>query len=118
MLLYQRTLLRMKDQRQRSRCRLGSSSSNRHALSDSSGDRKESGGKGEREPTATAKEAAAAAANKCRTLGRQAFRAALMTVTYAHVSELVPTHDTICGAAGLITSVMDVKDMWPKKIPS
>eukprot|EP00729_Bicosta_minor_P010383 gene10383-21642_t len=47
-------------------------------------------------------------------LKRQSFRAALMTITYAHVSELYPNHDTICGAAGLVTSIMDVKDLWPK----
>lgn len=47
-------------------------------------------------------------------LKRQSLRAALMTITYAHVSELYPNHDTICGAAGLVTSIMDVKDLWPK----
>ena len=42
-----------------------------------------------------------------------AAKSAMNVVTFAHVADLLPTHDTVCGCLGVITSVMDVYDLWP-----
>ena len=44
---------------------------------------------------------------------RACFKAALCTITFCHVSELVKSHDVVCGIAAMITSSMDIYDIWP-----
>jgi len=43
-----------------------------------------------------------------------AAKSAMNVVTFAHVADFVPTHDTVCGSFGVITSLMDVYDQWPR----
>ena len=55
--------------------------------------------------------ALAALARKHR---KGAAKSAMNVVTFAHVADFVPTHDTVCGSFGVITSLMDVYDKWPR----
>lgn len=46
------------------------------------------------------------------TAWRSLLKETLNVITFAHVSELFPTHDTICGAAGTAASLIDVSALW------
>ena len=46
---------------------------------------------------------------------RACLKAALCTLTFCHVSELAKSHDVVCGVAAMITSWMDMCDLWPSE---
>lgn len=50
--------------------------------------------------------------SKC---AQNAFKHALLVLQTAHLSRLRETHDAIVGAAGVVTSAMDVLSQWPEK---
>ena len=46
---------------------------------------------------------------------RTCFKAWLMVLQCLHISEWVECGDLVCGGAGVVTSVMDCVDLWPKR---
>ncbi|CAK0838929.1 unnamed protein product, partial [Prorocentrum cordatum] len=46
---------------------------------------------------------------------QNAFKHALLVLQTAHLSRLRETHDALVGAAGVVTSAMDVMAQWPEK---
>ena len=46
---------------------------------------------------------------------RACLKAALCTLTFCHVSELAKSHDVVCGVAAMVTSWMDMMDLWPSE---
>ena len=68
------------------------------------------------DPAAFAGEAAVDADDaKVAKSRRACLKAALCTITFCHVSELVPSHDVVCGVAAMITSWMDMSDLFPSE---
>ena len=53
--------------------------------------------------------------NKKLAARRACFKAWLMVLQCLHISEWLECGDLVCGGAGVVTSVMDCVDLWPKR---